>query len=55
MQQMNQTQTINTQTEILSDEVAKMKYFDSGQWKWKIVFYPHLTNGGEEGGRIKNK
>lgn len=31
MQQMNQTQTINTQTEILSDEVAKMKYFDSGQ------------------------
>lgn len=31
MQQMNQTQTINTQTATVSDELAKMKYFDSGQ------------------------
>lgn len=58
MQQMNQT--LNTQTEILEDELGKMKYFDSYQWNWKIVFYPHLTNGwrGEAGGksrRIKNK
>lgn len=53
-------QTLNTQTEILEDELGKMKYFDSYQWNWKIVFYPHLTNGwrGEAGGksrRIKNK
>jgi len=31
MQQMNQSQTINTQIETLSDELARMKYFDSGQ------------------------
>lgn len=59
MEQMNQTQTLNTQTGVLEDELAKMEYFDSDQGNWKIVFYPHLTNGSraEAGGknhRMKN-
>lgn len=48
MQQMNQTQILNTQTEIIEDELAKMEYFDSGQWNW-MIFCTHTLQMAEEG------